>query len=165
MRIRLDPATADDAADLTRMREAVNQRLRQDFGDGFWVGKPTERAALCDIRLCMVYIARYRGRLIASLALQWKKPWAIDRKFLTPGRRSLFLTRMAVDPKFQRQDIGRKCLDEARRIAKEQKADSICLDAFDCAAGAGRFYARCGFREIGRAAYRTIPHIYYEALL
>lgn len=165
MRIRLRSATADDASDLTRMREAANLRLKEQFGDGYWVGKPTERAALCDIRLSMVYIARHRGRLIASLALQWKKPWAIDRAFLTPQRKRLFLTRMAVDPQYQRQGIGRQCLDEARRIAKEQKADSICLDAFDCAAGAGPFYARCGFREIGRAAYRTIPLIYYETIL
>ncbi|HTX75032.1 MAG TPA: GNAT family N-acetyltransferase [Terracidiphilus sp.] len=165
MRVRLQRATAEDAADLSRMREAVSQRLRQDFGDGFWVGKPTERAALCDIRNWNVYIARYRGRLIASLALQGKKPWAIDRSYLTPGRKPLFLTRMAVDPQYQRQGIGRQCLDEARRIAEEQKADSICLDAFDCPAGAGPFYAKCGFRELGRAPYRTIPHIYYEAIL
>lgn len=149
------------------MREAANERLRQDFGDGFWVGKPTERAALSDTRSrdVDVYIARDRGRLIASLALQWKKPWSIDRAFLAPGRKPLFLTRMVVDPQYQRQGIGRQCLDEARRIAKERNAGSICLDAFDCPAGAGPFYAKCGFREIGRAAYRTIPHIYYEAIL
>jgi GNAT superfamily N-acetyltransferase len=165
MRILLRPATADDAADLTLLRVAVQERLRRDFGDGFWVGKPTERAALCDIRNCDVYIARDRGRLIASLALQWKKPWAIDRAFLTPGRKRLFLTRMAVDPRYQRRGIGRQSLKEARRIAKERNADSICLDAFDCPAGAGPFYAKCGFREIGRATYRTIPHIYYETIL
>lgn len=165
MRIHLQHASAEDAAELTQMRLAVSHRLRNDFGDGFWVGKPTERAALCDIRLCDVYIARFRGGLIASLALQWKKPWAIDRSFLTPGRKSLFLTRMAVNPRHQRQGVGRQCLDEARRVATEQRADSICLDAYDCAAGAGPFYAKCGFREIGRAAYRTIPHIYYETIL
>lgn len=165
MNFRLQRAPAEDAAELTRMREAVSERLRLDFGDGFWVGKPTERAALCDIRNCDVYIARYRGRLIASLALQRKKPRAIDRSFLTPGRKSLFLTRMALDPRCQRQGVGWQCLDEARRIANEQKADSICLDAYDCPAGAGPFYAKCGFRELGRAVYRTSPLIYYEIVL
>jgi len=32
-------------------------------------------------------------------------------------------------------------------------------------AGAGEFYRKCGFRETGRATYRTVPLIYYERLL
>ncbi len=165
MRVKLERATADDAAELTRLRVAVNDKLRADFGEGFWVGKPTEHAAACDIRLVDVFVARFRGWIVASLALQWKKPWSIDRALLTPGRRTSFLTRMAVDPKYQRQGVGRQCIAEARRIATEQKAASICLDAFDCAAGAGPFYAKCGFREIGRVAYRGVPHIDFEMVL
>jgi GNAT superfamily N-acetyltransferase len=165
MRLKLERATAEDAAELTRMRVAVNDKLRADFGEGYWAGKSTERAALCDIRLVDVYVARFRGRIVASLALQRKKPWAIDRALLTPGRKTLFLTRMAVDPKYQRQGVGRHCLDEARRLAKEQEAESICLDAFDCAAGAGGFYAKCGFRELGRWVYRVNPLIVYETML
>src|SRR5215469_5559479 len=126
MRITLQPATAGDAADLTRMRVAVNEKLRADFGDGYWAGKPTERAALYDIRNCQVFVARHRGRIVASLALQWKKPWAIDRSFLTPGRKSLYLTRMAVAVEHQRTGVGRQALDEALRIAREQGAASIC---------------------------------------
>jgi len=165
MRITLHPATAGDAADLTRMRAAVNEKLRADFGEGYWAGKPTERAALFDIRNCQVFIARHRGGIVASLALQWKKPWAIDRKFLTPGRKTLFLTRMAVAVEHQRTGVGRQALDAARRIAKEHHAASICLDAYDCPAGAGPFYAKCGFTELGRTQYKTVPVIYFEALL
>jgi GNAT superfamily N-acetyltransferase len=165
MRVTLRPATADDAVDLARMREAVNQKLRADFGEGFWAGKATERAALCDIRLCQVFVARYRGRIVASLALQWKKPWAIDRSFLTPGRKSLFLTRMGVDPEHQRKGLGRQCLDQAQILARQQNAASVCLDACDCPAGAGPFYAKCGFRELGRTVYKSVPLIYFETLL
>ena len=32
-------------------------------------------------------------------------------------------------------------------------------------AGAGSFYAKCGFREVGRVRYRTVPLIYFEMLL
>jgi GNAT superfamily N-acetyltransferase len=102
---------------------------------------------------------------VASLALQRKKPWAINREFLTPKRKTLYLTRMAVDPRHQRKGLGRQCLDEALRIAKEQGVESICLDAWDCAAGAGPFYEKCGFRELGRWVFRINPIIVYESMI
>lgn len=49
--------------------------------------------------------------------------------------------------------------------AQSGPADAICLDAYDAAAGAGPFYAKCGFREVGRASYRGTPLVYYEMLL
>jgi hypothetical protein len=36
---------------------------------------------------------------------------------------------------------------------------------FDGEAGAGAFYAKCGFREVGRVVYRNVPLIYFEMLL
>ena len=39
------------------------------------------------------------------------------------------------------------------------------LDAYDSQAGAGEFYASCGWTEVGRASYRDVPLIYYELLL
>ena len=69
---------------------------------------------------------------------------------------------MAVEPALQRTGIGRAMLDDAKRIAREWPGDAIRLDAYDTAAGAGEFYAKCGFREVGRAIYRGTPLIYYE---
>lgn len=39
------------------------------------------------------------------------------------------------------------------------------LDTNAVAAGAGDFFRQCGFREVGRAIYRSVPPIYFEALL
>ncbi len=44
-------------------------------------------------------------------------------------------------------------------------ADAIRLDAFDSPAGAGAFYAKCGFREVVHVAYRKDPLIYFEMLV
>src|SRR5437667_6104409 len=72
---------------------------------------------------------------------------------------------MAVAPGKQRQGLGRRCLEEAATIARAWPADAIRLDAFDAQAGAGDFYARCGWTEVGRRSYRGTPLIYYEKLL
>jgi GNAT superfamily N-acetyltransferase len=69
---------------------------------------------------------------------------------------------MAVAPEWQGQGVGRLCVNAAKRIAKNWPAQAIFLDAYDAAAGAGEFYRKCGFREVGRASYRGAPLVYFE---
>jgi GNAT superfamily N-acetyltransferase len=165
MPIKLQIATAADASDLMCLRNATSQHLTSQYGKGPWSGQSTEKGVLFGMRMGTVFIARRRSRLIATLALSKRKPWAIDRKYFSPSERPLYLTGMAVSPEEQRKAIGRLCIEEARRIAKNWPSDAIRLDAFDADAGAGEFYRKCGFREVGRASYRNAPLIYFEMLL
>jgi GNAT superfamily N-acetyltransferase len=112
-----------------------------------------------------VFVARHRGGIIAMLCLTIKKPWAIDASYFTQVRVPLYLLSMAVAPSHQQKGIGRLCLREAEKIADAWPAQAIRLDAFDSPAGAGGFYQRCGYREVGRAVYRQTPLIYYERLI
>jgi ribosomal protein S18 acetylase RimI-like enzyme len=165
MRVKLQVATADDVADLVSLRDAVNRHLVAQHGKGYWSVRLTEKGALFAMRHSTVYIARYRKRPIATLALCTRKPWAIDTKYFSPSKQPLYLTAMEVDPKHQRQGVGKLCLEEACRIAGKWPSDAIRLDAWDSEAGAGEFYRKFGFREVGRATYRNTPLIYFEMLL
>lgn len=99
------------------------------------------------------------------LRLATKKPWAIDVSYFTPVKRPLYLTGMAVAVTHQGQGLGRLALEDAIEVARKWPADSIRLDAYDADAGAGAFYARCGFLERGRVIYKGDPLVYYELLL
>ena len=94
-----------------------------------------------------------------------KKPWAIDVAYFTPVKRPLYLTGMAVSVAHQGQGLGRLALEDASAVARAWPADAIRLDAYAAEAGAGRFYAKCGFQERGRVAYRRDPLAYYELVL
>ena len=72
---------------------------------------------------------------------------------------------MAVAPDLQRQGIGRALVREGVAVAREWPSHAIRLDAYDAMAGAGGFYLKCGFREVGRVTYRKVPLIYFELLL
>jgi len=111
-----------------------------------------------------VFVARHRGQIIATLSLTLKKPWAIDASYFTPVRVPLYLLSMAVAPSHQRKGIGRLCLQEVEKIADAWPAQAIRLDAYDSPTGAGGFYQRCGYREVGKVVYRKTPLIYYERL-
>ncbi len=147
------------------LKEAVANRMTSVYGTGPWSSFGTVRGVLAQMRAGRYFIAKHRGRVVAKLWLGTRKPWAIDPRYFTPCKRPLYLLDMAVAPALQRTGLGRQCLDEARRIGREWPADAIRLDAYDAAAGAGGFYARCGFADRGRAAYRNAPLAYFETLL
>ena len=84
--------------DLAALRNAAAERLTLEYGQGFWSAAVTDRGMLATMRRATVYIARHRGRAIATLTLSTRKPWAIDRKYFAASNRPLNLTNMAVAP-------------------------------------------------------------------
>ena len=163
--LALKQATESDVLAIAKLRAAVAQDLTEKFGSGHWSSPGSENGVRLDLRKPGLFIARRGRRVIATLRLSTKKPWAIDPTYFTDIRVPLYLTNMAVQPDLQRCGIGRCCLEEAVRIAGAWPAGAIRLDAYDADAGAGGFYARCGFREVGRVVYRSVPLIYYERLV
>ena len=168
MKLVFASATNSDAGALAALHRAVADDLTRRFGEGFWSSAPSERGILSNMRMptfSRILIARSNRRIVATLRLATKKPWAIDTAYFTAATRPLYLTGMAVHPDLQSQGIGRLLLKEAEAIARAWPADAIRLDAFDAAAGAGPFYAKCGFRELAHVTYKKDPLIYFEALL
>jgi GNAT superfamily N-acetyltransferase len=158
-------AQSADAKEIAVLRTAVAERLTADFGPGHWSSPATERGVLAALRNSRLLLAREGARLAGTLRLATKKPWAIDQSCFSPSLRPLYLSDMAVAPDRQRSGIGRRCLAEAMAIARAWPADAIRLDAYDAPAGAGAFYAKCGYREVGWVRYRGTPLIYFELLL
>jgi GNAT superfamily N-acetyltransferase len=155
-------ATEADAAEIAALRSAVARDLTALHGRGHWSFEVTDRSVAFGIRTSYVLAALDDGRIVGTLRLSTKKPWAIDRASFSDARRPLYLTDMAVAPGRQRQGIGRRLIEEATTIARDWPADAIRLDAYDAPAGAGLFYAKCGFTEAGRRTYRGVPLIYFE---
>ncbi|MGH7726437.1 MAG: GNAT family N-acetyltransferase [Candidatus Eiseniibacteriota bacterium] len=162
---RIVTATAQDAPALAAIRVAVAERLTRDFGKGHWSSAGTERGVLRGITTARVLVARRGSTILGSLRLETKKPWAIDVAYFTRVPRPIYLLDMMVHPSLQRQGVGRRLLVAAEEVAKAWPAQAIRLDAYNHAAGAGDFYARSGFREVGRVTYRGVPLIYFERLL
>lgn len=165
MKIRLELATPADVPALLALRAAVAENLTRPHGSGPWSRASTERGVLFEMRMSKVFVARRREKIVASLLLATKKPWAIDPQYFQKARRPLYLMAMAVAPTWQGKGIGRACLAAVEEIGRRWPADAIWLDAYDAPAGAGAFYAKCGFTEVGRKTYRGCPLVYFERRL
>jgi GNAT superfamily N-acetyltransferase len=158
-------ATEEDVAAITLLRAATAKHLTAAHGRGHWSSCPTEAAVRRGLRSDRVLVAREGTRVTGTVRLAAAKPWAIDPSYFTAVPRALYLHDMAVDPALQRTGIGRRLVEEALSVARAWPGEAIRLDAYDSEAGAGPFYARCGFREVGRVVYRKTPLIYFERLL
>jgi GNAT superfamily N-acetyltransferase len=165
MKLRFSIATEADAVALAALHGAVAEDLTQKFGRGGWSSAPTVRGVMFGMKHARVLLARRGGRVVGTLQLQTKKPWAIDVSYFTPVKKALYLVGMAVHPEWQRKGIGRLLMEEATKQTKAWPADAIRLDAFNAEAGAGEFYAKCGYREVGRVIYRKARLIYFEFVL
>ncbi len=162
--MRVTTATNDDAATLAALRVAAADRLTRDYGEGHWSAHTNEASVLRDLKTSRVLAIRERGTIVGTLTLQTKKPWAIDLAYFMPCRKALYLINMAVAPDRQRSGVGRQLLDEALVVARAFPADAIRLDAYDHAAGAGGFYRKCGYTQVGGKAYRGVPLLYFELM-
>jgi GNAT superfamily N-acetyltransferase len=165
MKLTFSIATPAEVPELAALHTAASADLTLRYGQGFWSHQTTERGALNSLRYARVLIASRGKSIVGTLRLANKKPWAIDVNYFTPVKKAIYLTGMAVLPKFQRQGIGRLLLEQAVSQARAWPAEAIRLDAFNAVAGASPFYARCGFRETARVVYRKNPLIYFELVL
>jgi len=158
-------ATVADTRDIARLSTLTNRDLQEKHGRNAAKCEVTETAVLAGLKNSRILVARLQDEIIAMLRLSTKRPWAIDPAYFTPVATPLYLTNMAVAPAWRRQGIGRQLLDAAQVIAAKWPGDALRLDAYDNETGAGGFYAKCGWREVGRVTYRRTPLIYFEYLL
>jgi len=165
MRLSFRLAGPADAPVLAALRAGAARQLTKQFGEGHWSAEPSERGVVADLRHAEVWMAKRGSAVVGTFRLATKKPWAIDRSYFTGCKRPIYLTNMAVRTDYQHRGIGRQCLEYAVERVREWPGDAIRLDAYEGDGGAGGFYAKCGFREVGRALYRFTPLIYYEFLV
>jgi GNAT superfamily N-acetyltransferase len=163
--LKFRDATIEDAPAIAGLQNAAAGALTARFGEGHWSSLTTERSTVLAQRHARVRIGRIGKRIVTVVRLATKKPWAIDISHFTPVKRPLYLTGLAVAVTHQRRGLGGLAMTDAIEIARAWPADAIRLDAYDAPAGAGHFYARCGFQERGHVVYKGDPLVYYERLL
>lgn len=159
-------AVPEDAARIVEILNESANDLTSRYGKGHWSYQTSEKGVLDAIESnSKLLIAKQGKKILGTLCLQTKKPWAIDPTYFTVVPQPIYLVGMAVHPDAQRKGVGRYMLKETPAFVSAWPAQSIRLDAYDSPAGAGDFYRKCGYTEKGRVLFRGNPLIYFERVM
>ncbi len=162
----IERATAADAAAIAAVRTAAARDLTARFGPGTWsFAVDSEDSVKAELLSATILIAREEGSVLGTLKLATKSPYLVSIAGFTTVARPIWLTAMNVLPRAQRQGFGRALVAAAAATARELKGEAIRLDSYDAVAGAGGFWAKCGFREVSRQDYNGTPLIFFEQLM
>jgi GNAT superfamily N-acetyltransferase len=163
--VSLRLATDADIPALVDLRRAVDADQERRFGRQRWSTTISEKSVARGLKSSRVLVAEEQQRIVGTLRMETKKPWAIDPRYFTPVARAAYLHDVDVLADRQGSGIGRQLIERAKEVAREWPVDAIRLDAYDGRSGAGPFYLKCGFTEVGRAVYRSVPLVYFEFVL
>ena len=153
-----------DARELAALRTAVAERMTLEFGAGHWSARPSRAEVVRQLRASQVLVARRGADIIGTVRLARVLAGVIDVSAFTPVGEAFYVFGLAVAPGCRGMGIGRQLMDAAKEEMRRRGAGALWLDAYDHAAGAGDFYRKCGFREVGRTDYQDLPLIWFEWL-
>jgi GNAT superfamily N-acetyltransferase len=154
-----------DVPALVELQLAIDADQAERFGDDRYTTTISEKSVARSLESSRMVVATRRGRIVGTVRMETKKPWAIDLNYFTPACKAVYLHNVNVHPQLQRSGIGRQLMERVKQVAKEWPVDTIRLDAYDGPSGAGPFYRKCGFKKLGHALYRSVPMVYYEFVL
>jgi GNAT superfamily N-acetyltransferase len=162
----IEKAAPDDAAAVAAVRMGAARDLTMKHGLGTWsFAMESEDSVRAELFSATVLIVRAEGSVLGTVKLALRSPYLMPISAFTAVENPIWLTAMNVLPRAQGQGIGRALANAARKSALEMGGEAIRLDSYDANAGAGGFWRRCGFREVGRMNYNGTPLIFFEDLL
>ena len=117
MRLSVMTAVEEDAAEIAALRNRVAEDLTARYGTGPWSGNATERGVLRDLRRRSSWFSQRKAHRRQSGPA---KEEALGNRcqVLHAVNRPIYLLSMNVEPKLQRQGVGRYLLNAAKEVAQ-----------------------------------------------
>jgi len=161
--ISIAVAKRSDAGALTALRSAVARDMTREFGEGHWSACPSRSQVLRQLRASHVLVAKHDDEIIGTVRLVRPVLGIFDSSSFTAVDRPLYVLGLAVAAECRGEGIGRLLMEAAKDRVRSSGAQALWLDAYEHRAGAGSFYAKCGFRKVGRVS-GELPLGYFEWL-
>ena len=147
MELDFAPASTEgDARAILQLHEVISERHRRLDGARRW-RVPSLPRVVATIASPVTILAREGETVVGMFRLDPAKGFCGIAPF-TEVPRFVYLSELAIHPSHQRRGLGRACLAEAERWARDHDARAVRLDTNDDAVGARRFYVACHYREV-----------------
>lgn len=129
---------------------------------------PTQTIFENDINNEILYLIKNDYECLGIIAFdEQQSPEYKEISWFTEGKKVLVIHRLAVNPKHQKQGIGKLLLDFAENIAMKKQYTSIRLDSYSGNSRAIKLYENRGYRKTGQIffPYRELPFYCFEKKL
>lgn len=129
---------------------------------------PTAEIFEEDIKSNSLYILEDEAHYLGVVTInEVQSPEYKELVWSDEGGRVLVIHRLAVNPEFQKQGIGRQLMDFAENYATERGYSSIRLDAYSGNPRALNLYERRGYKKVGQLFFsgRELPFFCYEKVM
>lgn len=159
-------ATFVDARTIESIRRAAAADLTARFGVGAWSSVTSLRRIQQLAGRGQIYLVEEARVPVATFLLADRRPpfcrldWFADRK--APA---CYMRHFAVHPERQGRGVGRLVLAEIERLARARGAEALRFDAYRGEAGAGPFYAKCGYAHVHSGSVEGVALDFYEKRL
>ena len=139
--------------------------MSERYGQGPWSACPSQAEVARQLRASHVLVARQGAGIIGTVRLVRALAGLFDSSAFTPVAQPWYVLGLAVAPEFRGAGVGRQLIVAARETARSRGAQALWLDAYEHPAGAGSFYFKCGFRQVGRTEHADVPLLLFEWLV
>ena len=148
--LTLHKADHDEIEPLQEIVRLCGEDIGARFGLTFWTPPPPIELMRRHAAENAVYAVMDGDQPVATFTFGlsgW--PEQSEPFWANAGHRAAYLSRLAVRPDRQAEGIGRWCLAEVERLAREQGCRAIRLDAIRALAPPIALYRRLGYEERG----------------
>ncbi|MCY6369051.1 GNAT family N-acetyltransferase [Clostridium ganghwense] len=121
-----------------------------------------------DINNNSLYIIKNEENYLGTITInEDQSPEYVDVNWLTSGKKTLIIHRLAIHPSAQRQGIAKNLINFAEEYARKNNYTSIRLDTFSENQKALSLYDKCGYKRTGKVyfSHRTTPFTCFEKIL
>jgi ribosomal protein S18 acetylase RimI-like enzyme len=129
---------------------------------------PTSEIFHEDIKISSLYILEDKNTCLGIISINDdQSPEYKELVWTNEDGKILVIHRLAVNPEYQKQGIGRQLMDFAENYASERGYTSIRLDAYSGNPRALNLYEYRGFKKVGQIFFprRKLPFYCYEKLI
>ena len=164
--LTLHKAAPNEIEPLQEIVRLCGEDIGTRFGLTFWSPPPPIEMMRRHAAEKAVYAVQNGGAAVATFTLGlsgW--PEQSEAFWTDPDHRAAYLSRLAVRPDRQGQGIGRWCLAEVERLAREQDCRAVRLDAIRAFAPPIALYRWLGYEERGVVVWTNWYGVPRELLL
>lgn len=165
MDLTINGAQPGDAAEIAALRNRIADDMTVRYGEGPWSVHTSQPLVLKQMRASQMLVAKEGGEIVGNVRLVTPNLHAFDASAFTPAENPLYVLGLAVSSDCRKRGVGRMLMEAAERAGRERGAQALWLDTYEHAAGAGPFYERCGYRNVGPAPGAEIPLAFFEKSL